>query len=226
MNTLEKALTGLTPAEMLFGNNLRLTERILSRPSISSPGTTPVKLSEYMDKLLSRQEIILKVAREKQAAQTAFHMQEVNPNYTEYPINSYVLYTPPKGKRREKLRMTHDGPYQVLNKINDIYTIENLVTGKPFDCHITSLRPFIFDPLRVIPKEVAVQNNQEFFIEKILAHQGDPNRKPTMYFKVRWLGYSEDHDTWEPYYKLRDTEQLIEYLNSHRLRRLVLPKYK
>lgn len=223
MNTLEKVLTGLTPAEMLFGNNLRLSERIFNRRSDS----TPVKLSEYMDKLLSRQETILKVAREKQEAKDAFHMQEAEANsYSEYPINSYVLYSPPVGKKRNKVRMTHDGPFQVINKIGDIYTIENLVTGKPFDCHITSLRPFIFDPLRVNPKEVAVQNNQEFYIEKILAHRGNPKKRTTMEFQVRWLGYSSDHDSWEPYSNLRDTDQLIDYLKTHRLKSLIQHKHK
>jgi hypothetical protein len=223
MNTLEKVLTGLTPAEMLFGNNLRLSERIFNRRSDS----TPVKLSEYMDKLLSRQETILKVAREKQEAKDAFHMQEAEANsYSEYPINSYVLYSPPVGKKRNKVRMTHDGPFQVINKIGDIYTIENLVTGKPFDCHITSLRPFIFDPLRVNPKEVAVQNNQKFYIEKILAHRGNPKKRTTMEFQVRWLGYSSDHDSWEPYSNLRDTDQLIDYLKTHRLKSLIQHKHK
>ena len=48
-------------------------------------------------------------------------MQEFDEDYAEYPITSYVLYTPPKGKTRPKAYMPNEGPYQVQNKLGDIY---------------------------------------------------------------------------------------------------------
>ena len=68
--------------------------------------------------------------------------------------------------------MTNDGPLQVQNRIGDIYILKNLLTGKLFDTHISALRPLYYDPFRVIPREVAMQNAQEFFMERILAHKG------------------------------------------------------
>ena len=105
-------------------------------------------------------------------------------------------------------------------------SVENLITGKPFDTHISALRPFNYDPLRVIPKEIAIQNAQEFHIDRILLHRGDSNRRSTMEFLVRWLGYSEDEDTWEPYNNLRDTDQLINYLKENKLKKLIGVKHK
>ena len=130
------------------------------------------------------------------------------------------------GKRRPKINMTHDGPFQVLNKIGDIYTIQHLVTGKPFDTHISNLRPFFFDPTNVDPKDIAVANEGEFYIDRIISHRGDTNRRSRMEFKVRWLGYTEDDDTWEPYSQLRDTEQLLTYLRANRLVKLINKKHK
>ena len=153
-------------------------------------------------------------------------MQEYEGDFAEYPITSYVLYTPPEGKTRPKANMPNDGPFQVQNKLGDIYTLENLITGKLFDTHISALRPFNYDPLRVIPKEIATQNAQEFHIDRILAHKGNKNRRPQMQFLVRWLGYSEEYDTWEPYQGLRDTEQLIAYLNTHKLKKFIGKKHK
>ena len=153
-------------------------------------------------------------------------MQEFDEDYAEYPITSYVLYTPPEGKNRPKAYMPNEGPYQVQNKLGDIYTLENLLTGKLFDTHISALRPFNYDPLRVVPKEVAIQNAQEFHIERILAHRGNRNRKTQMEFLVRWLGYSEEYDTWEPYRGLQDTEQLIAYFNANKFKTLVKKKHK
>ena len=47
-----------------------------------------------------------------------------------------------------------------------------------------------------------------------------------MEFKVRWLGYTEDDDTWELYSQLRDTEQLLTYLRANRLVKLINKKHK
>ena len=156
---------------------------------------TNFTLTKYMDTMLSQQEQILKIAREHQKASDEHHMQEFDGDFAEYPITSYVLYTPPRGKERPKANMTNDGPFQIQNRIGDIYTLENLLTGKLFDTHISALRPFNYDPLRVIPKEVAMQNAQEFFIERILAHKGNKNRSSQMKFLIRWLGYTEEHDS-------------------------------
>ena len=80
-----------------------------------------------MDELIARQDVLLKVARDKQSM-TYFHaVVEYNPSIKEYPINSYVLYTPPVGS-------------QVMDKTHSIYTIEDLVNGKRINTHIHNLR--------------------------------------------------------------------------------------
>ena len=64
MNTLEKDTTGLTPAEMLFGNNLRFKESIFSEKNVVSNKTTFTLNNKYIDTMLSaQQEQILKIAR-------------------------------------------------------------------------------------------------------------------------------------------------------------------
>ena len=60
-----------------------------------------------------------------------------------------------------------------MNKLDSIYTIQDLVDGKIITTHITNLREFHYDPARTDPKDVAVQNKGEFFIETILEHRGD-----------------------------------------------------
>lgn len=226
MNTLERVSTGVTPAELIFGNNLQLNNRILEDNRKDSVRNV-VPLNKYVDNLLKQQETILIVARKHQQARDAYHMQDKDPNYAEYPINSYVLYTPPIGKRRPKTEMKHDGPFQVVNRLGDIYTIKNLLDGKPFDTHISALRPFFYDPLRINPKDVAVANAREFYIDRILSHRGDINAKTKMEFLVRWLDYTEDDDSWEPFGNLRNTEQLITYMrNDPKLVDLIDPKHR
>ena len=226
MNTLERVSTGVTPAEVIFGNNLQLNNRVFEDNRLE-PDRSQVNLDKYMSNMLRQQEEILRVARDHQMAQDAYHLQEKHPDYVEFPINSYVLYSPPEGKRRPKIEMRHDGPFFVINRLGDIYTIQNLVTGKPFDTHVSSLRPFNYDPLRTNPKDIAIANAREFYIERILNHRGDINKKSKMEFLVRWLGYTEDDDTWEPFGNLRDTDQLLAYLRSNpRLVKLIDPKHR
>ena len=61
---------------------------------------------------------------------------QYDPRFTEYPVPSYVLFTPPVGR----------GPFQVMDKSDSIYTIEDVVSSK-ITIHIHNLRPFIFYPI-------------------------------------------------------------------------------
>ena len=95
------------------------------------------------------------------------------------------------------------------------------MNGNIITTHITYLREFHYDPARTDPKDVAVQNKGEFFIETILEHRGDRQRRTSMEFKVRWRGYGPEHDSWEPYKNLAHSEQLILYLVRHRMKSLI-----
>ena len=106
------------------------------------------------------------------------------------------------------------------------YTIQDLVQDKSIDTHISTLRPFLYDKIITDPVQVAVQNQEEFHIDHILAHRGAHTRRTTMEFKVRWLGYDETYDSWEPYKNLRDTEQLIKYLRDNHMKKLVNKKHR
>ena len=112
------------------------------------------------------------------------HMVEFDSRITEYPVHSYVLFTPPVG-RGDKLFPRHRGPYQVMEKVDSIYTIEDLVSGKRIVTHVHNLRPFNYDPDRTSPLSVVQQNEQEFVVEAILGHRGSRNQRSTMAFKVR-----------------------------------------
>ena len=73
---------------------------------------------------------------------------ENDPDITDYPINSYVLYTPPTG-RSNKLLPKHKGPYQVRGRRRPVYIIEDLVRGKQIKTRVHNLRPFLFNPAQV-----------------------------------------------------------------------------
>ena len=63
----------------------------------------------------------------------------------QFPINSYVMakyenhheHRPPT-----KLHPIKKGPFRVVNYTGSIYTVQNLVTMKNEDYHVTNLEPF------------------------------------------------------------------------------------
>ena len=142
---------------------------------------------------------------------------EYDANITEYPVNSYVLFTTPVG-RGDKLLPRHRGPFQVIAKTTSIYTIENLVDGKRSTTHIHNLRPFNYDPARTSPLVVAQHNEQEFVVDR--------TRRSTMEFQVRWAGFGESCDSWEPYKTLLHLDKLHHYLRTNKMKTLIPGEHK
>jgi hypothetical protein len=224
MNTVEKTSTGVSPAELILNNSIRLTSAILSPPSISN-SKSQISLSDVMDRWISKQTLLLKVAQKNQRVTDSHHLVVHDPRVTEFPLHSYVLFSPPVG-RSDKLVPRHRGPYQVMHISGAIYTIQDLVNGKVLETHIHNLRPFNYDEERTDPVAVAQQNAQEFVVEEVLAHRGDRAKRSTLEFRIRWSGFGEESDSWEPYKNLMHAEPLHRYLRAHQMRTLIPKEHK
>ncbi len=111
MNTIEKTLTGVTPADLILSHSIRLTLHIMS-PVSSSIDSSDTSLSDRMDEWISRQHALLVVAEETQLQRVINTVVVNDAEITDYPINSYVLYTP-QMDRGNKLLPKHRGPYPV-----------------------------------------------------------------------------------------------------------------
>ena len=119
MNTDEKTSTGVTPAEFILNNSIRLSNRILS-PLDSVNRLSQVALSDTMDNWVAQQHSLLTVAQAHQLQSDCHLLVEYDPRITEYPVHSYVLFTPSVG-RGNKLLPKHRGPFQVMDKSDSIY---------------------------------------------------------------------------------------------------------
>jgi Chromo (CHRromatin Organisation MOdifier) domain len=98
---------------------------------------------------------------------------------------------------------------KVIKRLKGQYTLLDLTTLKEKEYHSTQLKEFIFNPNRVSPLDVARKDYLEFFIEEILHHTGNTNRLSTFNFKVKWQGYDDTYNSYEPWKNLRSTEHLI-----------------
>jgi len=88
VNTVEKTTTGVTPAELILNNSLRLTKTIFTEPSTMDRSRLK-SMSGQLDSWIIRQAALVKVAQENQKATDLHRMSAYDNNYTDYPINSY-----------------------------------------------------------------------------------------------------------------------------------------
>ena len=72
------------------------------------------------------------------------------------------------------------------------------------------------------PELVAQMDRGEDVIEVILEHTPpgpfQKGKRKGLDFRVRWEGYTEEHDTWIPYMEIRDCEALDKYLDKNNLK--------
>jgi Chromo (CHRromatin Organisation MOdifier) domain len=66
----------------------------------------------------------------------------------------------------------------------------------------------------------------EFFSETILQHTGDVKRLSTLQFKVKWLGYDETYNWWEPWANFKEMEILHHYLSEKNIRQIISKQIK
>lgn len=221
MNASVHESIGVSPAQLLFGNAITLDRGILLPHNIVDNHNS-VKLSDWADKMLSKQATLLQIAQTTQQKRDAYHIATYSPQRTEFPLNSYVLvsyHNRPTSKFHSNLR----GPLRVVNFNKSMYTLQNLVTNKNEDVHITQLKPFLYDPEVTNPRDVANKDYNAWDVESILNHKGDKKDKTHMTFEVKWSGV--DQTTWEPWSNLKGNLALHDYLKSHKMKSLIPKSY-
>ena len=114
---------------------------------------------------------------------------------------------------------------RVISGSNSRFTLYDLTSHIERENHISGMKPFLFDLLRVEPLAVARHDYMEFYIEIILEHRGDLQSTTSLEFLVKWLGYADEHNSWTSHANLLDTEKLHECLTSNNLLRLIPRKF-
>jgi hypothetical protein len=56
--------------------------------------------------------------------------------------------------------------------------------------------------------------------------KGDTKRVSSLEFLVKWVGYDDSHNSYEPWKNLKDVSILHEYLLTNNLSRILPKKYR
>ena len=228
MNAHPVTVTGITPAELLFGNAVSLNDRILPMKE-DEVGIPTRQLSEVTSEMLATQAHLIAKAQKLFKEHDNRHVAtpfDTRKGFDHFPIGSYVLVeydSALKGRGPpHKLMPFKRGPYRVVNHIGTRYTVLDLITNKHEDVLIHRLHPFSYDAAEHDPKEIAARGKEEFVVFKILKHEGNPKYKTTMKFLVHWEGYDDPSEhTWESWKNLRLVDKLHDYLTTQGMRNLI-----
>jgi transposase InsO family protein len=224
LNSSKKRATGVSPAQLLFGDALTLERNIFVDPeairktSKVSPSVTSqlsvglgakhfdeesgVVLSDAGRDVLRTQRELIALAQKHQLETDSHHIVERRPTekLTEHPIGSYVLEEYADNLLRRgpakggKSYPILHGPVQVIGRNGNTYTVRNLITLKDHETTVNRLKPYLYDAMRQDPKDAALRDENEFEVEEILKHVGDKAKRTEMMFLVKWKGYPLPED--------------------------------
>jgi len=251
-NSEVKSSIGVSPAQLLFGNQVNLNRgfflphsqlEVLTEMEIAGVQSNnrnhkrfkpddKIKVSEYMDKMMTLQQRLLLVAQHVQKKRNLFHVinharKDKNGQFlfTSFEPGTYVLVQYPDSDKRpnrgapSKAHMPWKGPLKVIASHNDEvqghrYSLLNLITQKVEVHHISRLKQFYFNPNLIDPVVIANTDVLEYTIDHVVRHNGEFKKMNDMEFLIRWSGYDETYDSWEPWSKIKDMSPTHEYLRS------------
>ena len=229
MNASVHSSTGVSPAQLVFGNAVKLDRGIFlpHKKGYNAEGEQESTLAEWAEKMQATQAELIELARRHQVERDQHHIIQQEPaNTTEFPINSYVLVKY-RNRPPTKFHSAWRGPMRVVNFNKSHYTLQDIVTDKLRNFHVTQLKAFKYDQMDTDPVDIARAEQNEFLVENILEHRSDGSKRRTNYeFLVKWAGYENTDNTWEPWEAVRDNKQLIKYLYTHNLRQFLTKDQK
>jgi hypothetical protein len=126
-----------------------------------------------------------------------------------------------------KLQPKWVGPFPILRSFGTSFELELPAQYSRIHpvFHASLLRPYIdgsrrFPGREILSRPLPILNDdgeEEFEIDRILEQKvtGTGRRRKTLYL-VKWKGYPDSDNTWEPYSNLKDTAALAHYRSESR----------
>jgi hypothetical protein len=98
-----------------------------------------------------------------------------------------------------------------------IMKVRDLTTEKVSSVHTSRLRLFRH-PAEMTKEEIEVFSAvdlDEYYVDKIVAHEEKGRNTKNCSFKVRWVGYEPEEDSWLNWTAVKDLAALDTYSKEH-----------
>ena len=227
-NTVHSAL-GVTPHAMLYGDHLT---PVRDFPRVIMEGEEMSVLKKFPELLdiesgvsvhdyvaLLKQRLLAiqaqaRVVQEKEVKERVSKRATAAGEYTSFNIGDYVLMVP---HQRTKIMPNHTGPFKIIGVITDqLYKLQDLFDpSRVLEVHVEMLRPFKLrdDIIESDLRRMAQLDHSEYMVERVIGHKG--NSKRTVKFLIKWEGYDDDHNTWEPWNHVNGNVLVDQYIAAH-----------
>ena len=222
INSEKNASTNTSPASILFGNAVNLDRGILLPDEEQLPSQSLTKATR---KMLQAQFLAIKAAKQALEKADKLHVSTSPTEITQFAPDTFVLVMQ-RAAPETRLHTLWRGPFRVLRNSQSQYTLLDIISGKEKLYHVTQLKAFHFNPLRTDPVDIARRDYLEFFMESIVKFKGSFDKLSSLQFLVKWLGYDETHNTWEPWKNLRKAAVLHKFLIEEKLRNKIPKEFQ
>jgi transposase InsO family protein len=233
--------TWLPAAEFASNNSVSSTTRMsphfalmgyhpsIHEPAVrgEQPGEEVPDAQERIKRLHAEREAATQHWRNAQEQQAKYHNERRTAH--SFKVGDLVLLSTKNLKLRlptRKMAPRFEGPFRVLAAIGA--QAYRLALPKEYSrihnvFHVSLLEPWHDrddDGMAAerMPIALEVDGEEEYEVEKILSARG---RKGAQQYLVKWKGYPENYDQWEPEENLQNAEELVrEYWTSAKRRRI------
>ncbi len=215
INCTQNSRTGVTPLALLFAGRIPANRGLILN-DVTGPSDTIIRLdpqyaTTYISKLREDYTLLL----ESHRSFVGSHLPKLkHMDISAYSVGDYVLLIPPSG-RAHKLQPKRSGPYCILDIKHDVVIVQSLIdTKKIFSYHAERFIPFVI-PLSLSKEDIlkycidiASKDHDEFVVESIVGHTGNVNNRSQLSFKIHWLDYPTEADSWIPWSEAKQLEAL------------------
>ena len=213
LNTAYRERYGSTPYHVMFGRAPRTSFSTLASSSGEEWNIDSLDVDQLQQQIqsivLAQTDLhkqVLKKVESNRARQRSAASRGVLP---EFSVGDYVLVARVRRSGvTPKLSSTWTGPWRVVSAAKKhVYGVQNIVSGKVRDVHVARLRFYADSELDVTSdlKDVFQHSfgQGEHEMEAVL-NIGPAHDDSGYLVRVRWAGFEEDEDTWQPLSEVYD----------------------
>ena len=204
MNEFVNSESGFSPMDMTFGRQSAIYSQLPTEANSMDHA------HEYVKLLDTDLRTLRSVSKEFQA-KLILKRTEANPAVpNEFQSGDFVLFQLPKDKPRPtKLTPQFEGPFKVIKQRNNDVECRHLVGDFVTSLHVSRLK--LFHGTETDAYKMALLDNDQFVVKRVLAYRGEPITRTTMEFEVEFEAGSI---IWLPWLSISSTVQFEEFCRS------------